>query len=321
MKSLLGISLVCLIPLVATTGILAPLDPATPTGATPPPLPPSPVAVFRQMLDTNEVGRAQALARRPASQRQLLEAKLREYDALSQEAREQRLRATEFLWYLRPLLASTPTNRTGQLQSIPAGYRELIRERVARWDALPDTTRHDLLAYDHALDWLSRNRLLKAPALPPPPPGLVSRQLEQELSQWQALPRAQRDALCDQFEDFFELAPAQRQRALQELLDEEQKLMQETLEAFNRLPRAQRALCIVSFRKFATLSPAERADFLRSANRWREMSPAERNQWRQLVTALPPLPPGFDSPPPLPPPPRLQTARTSSQPPGIPLLP
>jgi hypothetical protein len=50
------------------------------------------------------------------------------------------------------------------------------------------------------------------------------------------------------------------------------------------------------------LSPSERASFLRHAEKWASLPPAERQAWRGLVGKLPPLPPVPVSvvPPPLP---------------------
>jgi hypothetical protein len=272
----------------------------------PPPLPPSPIAFFRQLLTTNQQGRELALRNHPEIQRGLIEAKLQEYEALPATEREHRLRATEFRYYLRPLLLTTVTNRPLQVAAIPAEHRELIRERLNRWDALTEATRRDLLAYDHAVAWLARfhvaNRVSSGPPRPPVPPPPSGSRLEAELARWQAMPETQRDQLCRQFERFLELPDPQRERALGELSPEERTQMEGTLAAFARLPVSQRQLCIGSFRKFAQLSPAERAGFLKSADRWREMSPADRAHWRQIVANLPPLPPGFSSPPPLPPP-------------------
>jgi hypothetical protein len=45
------------------------------------------------------------------------------------------------------------------------------------------------------------------------------------------------------------------------------------------------------------MTPAERAQFLKNAERWKEMSAADRQTWRTLVAKLPPLPPGFGLPP------------------------
>jgi hypothetical protein len=270
------------------------------------------------MLNTNAAGRAAALRDRSGPQRRVLEAKLLEYDALPPELREQRLHATEFRWHLRRLLALAPTGRADQLAAIPEVYRDLIAERVARWDALPESTQRDLLAYDRALAWLAQSRVnataqATTPAPPPPPPQL-SRQLEGQLAQWRALPESRRDVLCRQFEAFFDLPRSTRERALEDLSNEERRGIESTLKAFSQLPPAQRAVCVRSFRRFAQLSPEERGGFLRTADRWREMTPEERDEWRRLVTKLPPLPPGFNTPPPLPPPlPRLPVSLADSE--------
>jgi hypothetical protein len=44
------------------------------------------------------------------------------------------------------------------------------------------------------------------------------------------------------------------------------------------------------------MSPAERQQFLINAERWREMTPEEREKWRQLVTVAP-ITPGIPNPP------------------------
>ncbi len=69
--------------------------------------------------------------------------------------------------------------------------------------------------------------------------------------------------------------------------------MTKALQAFAGLPPAQRDLCIESFHKLAVMSPREREQFFINAERWRAMTPGERETWRNLVTQLPPLPPGF----------------------------
>lgn len=278
---------------------------AADSGPLPPPT--SPIALFRQLLNTNAAGRAEVLGHRPEAQRQMLEAKILEYEALTPELREERLQATEFRWYLRPLLRLSPSDRSEYLAAVPAPYRELMLKRLARWDALPDAVRKDLLAYDRALSWLAQSRLTlrprpSAPAVPPLPRTQQNPELERQLAQWRALPESHRDNLCAQFESFFDMPASSRERALRDLSEEERLEIQSTLQAFAQLPPAQRALCIRSFRKFTQLTPAERDNFLRTAERWREMTPEERSEWRRLVTQLPPLPPGFQTPPPLPPP-------------------
>jgi hypothetical protein len=281
---------------------------------TPPPLP-SPIAFFRQLLNTNSEGRSAALQHHSEARREVLRAKLLEYEALPPSEREQRLRATEFRYYLRPLLATPAVRRSAQLASVPSEYREPIADRLARWDALPESAREDLLAYDQAITWLARfnlsNRASTTPA-PPLPPPMAGTHLEFELARWQALPESHRDLLCRQFEQFLEMPNPKRERTLGELSPEERQHMEETLSAFARLPPSQRQVCISSFRKLAQMSLTDRADFLRSADRWREMSPDDRARWRQIVDQLPPLPPGFTLLPPPPPRPAPTSAEQLS---------
>src|SRR5215208_4542955 len=83
-----------------------------------PPLPPTPVEYFRQLLKMNSEERHKELVNRTKT-REFLESKLKEFEALSPEERENRLRTMELQWYLRPLLTGSPTNRAAQLQTIP----------------------------------------------------------------------------------------------------------------------------------------------------------------------------------------------------------
>jgi len=69
--------------------------------------------------------------------------------------------------------------------------------------------------------------------------------------------------------------------------------MQQTLESFEKLTPAQKDECVQNYAKFAGMSSAERAEFLRNAERWSQMSPPDRQMWRDLVANVPdwaPLP-------------------------------
>jgi hypothetical protein len=55
------------------------------------------------------------------------------------------------------------------------------------------------------------------------------------------------------------------------------------------------------------MTPEQREQFLKNAERWKAMTPAERQRWRELVRQVPmwpPEPPALDEPP-LPPMPPL----------------
>jgi hypothetical protein len=71
-----------------------------------------------------------------------------------------------------------------------------------------------------------------------------------------------------------------------------------------------------SFDKFASMSVEERQQFLRNAERWQLLSPAERQSWRTLVSqlAITPSLPTRRPPLPTPPTPRKQPALATNQP-------
>jgi hypothetical protein len=232
-----------------------------------------------------------------ARRREVLEAKIREYEAMPAAERELRLEATELRFFLRPLLEVAPADRPARVAIIPDHIRPLVAQRLSTWDALPEPVRSDFLAFDRAA---ARPSAAPPSAVAPGPGDLDA---EKQLARWQALPAAQREKTCREFELFFELSPRQRERILGEFTEEERQLMQQALDAFGRMPPEQRRLCLASFRKLAELSSRERAEFLSTVDRWRELPPAERQRWRQLVTNLPPAPPGLGDPPtpPLPP--------------------
>src|SRR6185503_16893538 len=107
------------------------------TNAQPPPPPnKSPVDLFRELWAMTPGEQRQFLADRAPENRRLLQAKLNEYKALSANERELRLRVTELRWYLLPLMQSPATNRVAQLAAVPAELRQMIHDRLRKWDQL-----------------------------------------------------------------------------------------------------------------------------------------------------------------------------------------
>jgi len=117
--------------------------------------------------------------------------------------------------------------------------------------------------------------------------------------------------MCERFEQFFELPSREKEKTLGALSDTERREMEVTLKAFEKLPPEQRHICVNSFRKFSNMTAEERAQFLKNAERWKEMPPEDRRAWRTLITKLPPLPPGFGLPP-MPPLPRRPASLTNA---------
>ena len=60
-----------------------------------------------------------------------------------------------------------------------------------------------------------------------------------------------------------------------------------TLDKFKNLTPAQRDQCIRAFEKFARFGLRERHEFLKNAERWKQMRPNERQDWRELVNRCP----------------------------------
>src|SRR5260221_2053567 len=73
----------------------------------PPTAPRSPVDLFRSVLIMSPLERREFLGQRTPEAQKLILAKIREYEGLTPELRDLRLRVTELRWYLLPLL-NTP---------------------------------------------------------------------------------------------------------------------------------------------------------------------------------------------------------------------
>ena len=236
----------------------------------PPPLPtvPSPVSFFRQLLAMSPVERNQSLTNRPPEVRARILAKVREYLALGPDERELRLRATELRWYLTPLMHLPAAERAPDLEQMPADLRALAEARLKQWDLLPPPLQQEFLANDKTLPYFAHVGTPNPPA-----------------------PTPEQRKIAEEFSQFFELTPAEKQQTLATLSEAERAQMEKTLQSFEQLPPSQRRECVRNYAKFAGLSGAERAEFLKNAESWSRMSPAERQTWRDLVQHVPLWPP------------------------------
>ena len=237
------------------------------------PLPPrSPVNFFRSLLAMRPAERAGFLTNRPPEIRARILAKVQEYQNLDPNERELRLCATDLRWYLMPLLQLSPTNRSERLAQVPDNLRPLIKDRLVRWDILPPPLQQEFLDNDRALHYFTSVEMASQVDINP-----------------------QHAAIADQFNQFFELTADEKQKTLNTLSAAERAQMEKTLRSFGQLPEEQRLQCIQNYAKFAGMSAADRAEFLKNATRWSQMSPEERQTWRDLVDHVPqwpPLPPG-----------------------------
>jgi hypothetical protein len=264
-----------------------------------PPFPPakSPVDLFRELLAMSPSERRQALTNRPPEVQKQILAKVREYQVLKADERELRLQATELRYFLLPILSSPATNRAAELARVPDQTRKLVVVRLRQWDALAPEVRQELLDNEAAIRYFT-----EAVASPQEPRTATtvkfttrSQKLEASLDRWHALSESERQKIEQRFHTFFELSLDERGRILGSLSAVEKQQIEKTLKSFEGLPPPQRSQCIRAFNKFANLSAEERLQFLKNAERWKLMSPQERQEWRDLVSHLatqPPLPPG-----------------------------
>jgi hypothetical protein len=251
---------------------------SAPAGLLLPP-PPSPVDFFRQLLAMTPDERGNFLAKRPPAIRERILAKVSEYQTLDPDERELRLRATELRWYLEPLLHSAATNRAAQLAQVPPDLRDLAKSRLLEWDILPPPVQQEFLANGRTLHYFTN-------VDPTNNPGDAAAE--------------KRRQIAAQFDQFFELTPAEKEKTLGALSPAEREQMEKTLQSFDQLPPQQRLECIRAFTKFAGMSPQDRADFLKNAERWAQMPPKDRQAWRDLVVRVPewpPMPQSFIMPP------------------------
>jgi hypothetical protein len=263
-----------------------------------PPVTKPPVEFFRELLAMNILERNQALSNRTPEDRKLILAKVREYQAIQPDQRELRLQATELSWYLVRLMRLPGTNRVEELKRVPDSTRKLVADRLEVWDRLAPEVRKEFLEKRTAIqDFVELAGSGKQPAATTISPArrLV---LEKGIPQIQAMPEDQRQRLMTRFKDFFELTEKEKERALSNISEPERQQMEKTLRSFGELTPEQRWQCIRSFEKFAGLSIEERNQFLKNAERWKLMTPEQRQTWREVVAMVPTLPPtGLDSPP------------------------
>jgi hypothetical protein len=265
-----------------------------------PPIPTahSPVDFFRDLLAMTPRDCENFLTNKPPETRGRILAKVREYQALDPNEREVRLRATELRWYLMPLLRDSFTNRAARLAQVPDDIRHLVKARLMQWEILPPPMQKEFLENERTLRYFSHVDVTNNLAVGDWHRGPS----DDEQARWSALSEDERRRITAQFNQFFELTSAEKEKMLGTLSGTERAQMEKTLAAFDTLPPQQRAQCVHAFTKFAGMSGQERAEFLKNAERWAQMPPAERKAWRDLVAHVPqwpPLPPAL--PPPMPP--------------------
>jgi len=279
------------------------LVPPLPSVSLPPvPTPKSPVSFFRELLAMNALERKQALADRSLEGQKLILAKVREYTALDPDQCELRLQVTELRWYLLPLMMAPPTNRPAELAAVPPRIRDFVADRLREWDKLPPDWQKELLANEATLHYFTeiegRTEDQRRKALESLSPARRQK-LQAGIDKLNRMPEEQRLKMISRFKEFFDLSAHDKEKALRTLSAPERRQIEKTLQTFANLPPEQRAKCIRAIGQYTSLSLADRQQFIKNAERWKLLTPSQRQAWRDLVQKLPPpLPPDF---PPLPP--------------------
>jgi hypothetical protein len=245
--------------------------------------------------------RAGQLEIRPPGMREPIEAKVKEYLALTPEERELRLHATELRHFLSLLMPLHPTNRAPLIAQIAEPMRSAVEARLVVWNIMPPQMQEELLANEQVVRHFTQLGVMSAAqrkAMLDDMPADQRAKLEADIARWRALPETTRKGVFAQMSQFFDLTAPEREKAMRNLSAAERDAMKQTLVAFAALTPDQRQTCIRSFEKFAGMSLADRQIFLKKAEAWQKMTPSEREHWREVVTRVPqwpPFPPGMDA--------------------------
>ncbi|HEY5910490.1 MAG TPA: DUF3106 domain-containing protein [Verrucomicrobiae bacterium] len=271
------------------------------------PLNKNPVALFRQLLEMSEAERARFEATYSPEKRAAIAAKIKEYEKLSPDERELRLRVTELQYYLLPLMGLPSTNRPAQIALLPPEIAPMVAVRLQRWDELPADEQNRLLdnqtAVRHLTAYASINPRIQAEALGQLTPA-QREALKQGLDKWRRLTEDQRQEITARFQEFFNLTPPEEQKTLRTLSQAERTQIARTVRVYSELNPKSRARILGGLDKFCRLTPTEFKEFLGNVERWQMLTPTARKAWRDLVISAsiqPPLPPGARPRPSMPP--------------------
>lgn len=247
----------------------------------------SPVAKFRKLLDMTHAERDRALLEYPPEKREPILQKVQEYQRLPANVRELRLRVTELRWYLLPLLQAPPEKRAELLKSVPEPYQQWVTTRLDEWDMWPPDLKDEVLEYESTMHYfIGRNAEVQRPATYEDLPEEQRLDLELKLAEWNELPLGQRQQMYGGFRHYFELSEAEQQRILATLSEPERQKTELVVNTIEKWPKERQRAYLSALRQYTELSPAERRNFMRNAESWQKMSPAERQAWRDLVQHL-----------------------------------
>jgi hypothetical protein len=217
---------------------------------------------FRELLTMKPAEREQYFTNRPPQVREQLEQKIHEYEAMTPDVREARLRATQLHWYLSRFIPVPASNATFQLSAVPDGYRAFVSNRLSQFQLLPPALRQDVLAHPTTAGYFLGRAATNAAGAPPPPPALPA-----PLATIGKLTAEQREKLFSNFARFFDLPAEQKQVVLARLAPADRSRVQAVLAAIERLPADQRVRGLQSISLLFTMTDDQQRELLRSAAR------------------------------------------------------
>ena len=265
---------------------------------------------FYRKSNLSDAEKREKVEQRVQDMQQFWLGKIKEYESLTPEQREQRIENTHRTVMLRenlkPLMKAQPLERAERLKSIPEPDRKLVEQRLAVWDKLPVDVQKQVLENDSALHYFARLDAtpaeMRSDYLKRLPSSMRTR-LEEDIERWNNIPERNRNAMQKAFASLFSLPESEQEKALTFLPEQERRKLEQALDQIEGLSADQRASCLQAYQKYLSMSPERREQFLANAEIWKSMSEEERAAWRAMVAklppqrAMPPIPSGLKAPP------------------------
>lgn len=270
-------------------------DNAAPLAIAPPAR--SSVDIFRELLEMKPGEREQALAKKKPEARKVIEERLKEFDALSPELRQRRLRLMQLQWELHALLPAPPATRQLFMQIVPEQDRPLIEHRLAMWDKLSPDVQKLVLENEMVMCTFITGRVTPLGDVtnngsrpsPPVPTNMLT-----NIDHWRHLTPDQQRQAYDAFYEIFGLADKERDKVFESLQGQSangRDQIENFLKSIGALPVSEREKRMVAFQKFSSMTLEQRMRFLENAQRWQAMPEKDRDAVRKLLKNAPPIPP------------------------------
>jgi hypothetical protein len=153
------------------------------------------------LMNAPATNRTEQLARIPESMRDLVAVRIREWDALSPEVRNELLQNEATLRYFTEMDSSSS-------QQLSSPRREKLEAGIKQWQALPEDRRREIAIrfvkfFDLSDDEKSRALTVLSDA--------ERKQIEKTLKAYEHLPEEQRQQCINSFQRFASLSPQERQ--------------------------------------------------------------------------------------------------------------